>query len=362
MENTAALKMEKKTVINSLFAKGKGETEKKEVQSDMVKDLRLVNPANKKQHKVYLGKKGFDINKTLHFGIQRKVVSNMTSESWETIPHVTYIYEPDVTDFMAELKKLNANGKHGEKITLNTALLKCFVEGIKADPVVNGHIEFSRKLVRGKVETYDDINISMPYILPNGEMMTVNLHNFENRSLDDMTDYIADVGRRAKNTNLNEVMYDVSLDNTLTALSEGKLFTTLGRLIGSKTGKHRVKNLTGDAKKLYYQIPEKDRLTKSDIEQGTITVSNIGSIYRGQRGALALLEIVPPQIFAIGIGAVQEKPGVYVDENGEKQIGIRQVLPLCLAFDHRALDFGEIVPFMERLDEIFANPQQIQNW
>lgn len=24
---------------------------------------------------------------TIHFGIQRKIVSNMTTESWETIPH-----------------------------------------------------------------------------------------------------------------------------------------------------------------------------------------------------------------------------------------------------------------------------------
>ena len=37
---------------------------------------------------------------TIHFGIQRKIVSNMTAESWETIPHVTYNYEPDVTAFI----------------------------------------------------------------------------------------------------------------------------------------------------------------------------------------------------------------------------------------------------------------------
>ncbi|MCR4925769.1 MAG: 2-oxo acid dehydrogenase subunit E2 [Clostridiales bacterium] len=313
-------------------------------------------------HKEYKGKRHFQINQKIHFGIQRKVVSNMTTEAWETIPHVTYIYEPDITDFIDEFKKLNESGKHKDKITLNTLLLKCFVEGIKADPILNSHIEFNKALVRGTVESYEDINISMPYLLPNGEMMTINLHNFENRNLDNMTDYIADIGRKVKNTNLNEVMYDVSLDNTLNALGKGEFIKSLGRLIGSKTGKHKVKNLSGDAKRAYYSIPEKDRLTKEDIEQGTVTISNIGSIYKGQRGALALLEIVPPQVFAIGIGGVQEKPGVYVDENGEKQIGIRKILPLCLAFDHRALDFGELVPFMERLDDIFANPQQIEKW
>ena len=39
-----------------------------------------------------------------YFGIQRKMVSHMTTESWTKIPHVTYMYEPDVTDFFEEYK------------------------------------------------------------------------------------------------------------------------------------------------------------------------------------------------------------------------------------------------------------------
>ena len=177
-----------------------------------------------------------------------------------------------------------------------------------------------------------------------------------------MVAYIADVNRRVANTNLDEVMFDVSLDNTLTALKQGKIKQTLYRLIGSKTGKHKVKTLSGKEKSNYYKIPEKDRLTKHDIEQGTITVSNIGSVYRAQRGETCLLEIVPPQVCAIAVGAVQDKPVVVVNEAGEKEIAIRQVMPLCIAFDHRALDFGEIVPFIKRLDEIFAAPEIIHTW
>ena len=45
---------------------------------------------------------------TIHFGIQRKIVSNMTTESWETIPHGTYMYEPDVTKLMHEYKKIKS--------------------------------------------------------------------------------------------------------------------------------------------------------------------------------------------------------------------------------------------------------------
>ncbi len=299
---------------------------------------------------------------TTHFGIQRKIVANMTAESWETIPHVTYNYEPDVTEFMIEYKRLNENCAPEDKITLNTIMLKIIVEGLKADPAMNAHIEFDRKLVRGEIHTFQDINISMPMVLPNGEMMTINLHNFENKNLNQMVDYIKDVNRRVANTNLNEVMFDVSLDNTLTALKHGKIKQTLYRLIGSKTGKHKVKTLSGKAKRDYEAIPEKDRLTKRDIEQGTITVSNIGSTYRQQRGETCLLEIVPPQVCAIALGAVQDKPVVIVNEKGEKEIAIRQVMPLCIAFDHRALDFGEIVPFIKRLDEIFEAPEIIHTW
>ena len=299
---------------------------------------------------------------TTHFGIQRKIVANMTSESWETIPHVTYMYEPDVTEFMKAYKKLNFDRRGQDKISVNTLLLKVICEGLKAAPAMNAHIHFNRKLVRGSIDTFKNIDISMPMILPNGEMMTVNLHDFEDKNLDEMTDYIQDVYRRAENTDLNEAMFEVSLDNTLTALKSGKIGQAVYRLIGSKTGKHKVKTLHGTAKKAYESIPATDRLTKRDIEQGTVTVSNLGSVYRAGRGAAALLEIIPPQVTAFGVGAIQDKPVVVTDAFGEKHVEARQVLPICIAFDHRALDFGDIVPFLQALDSIFENPQIMYTW
>ena len=299
---------------------------------------------------------------TTHFGIQRKIVANMTSESWETIPHVTYMYEPDVTEFMKAYKKLNLNRSGADKISVNTLILKVICEGLKAAPAMNAHMHFNRKLVRGSIDTFKNIDISMPMILPNGEMMTLNLHDFEENNLDQKTDYIQDVYRRAENTDLNEAMFEVSLDNTLTALKSGKIGQVVCRLIGSKTGKHKVNTLHGAAKKAYESIPVEDRLTKRDIEQGTVTVSNLGSVYRAGRGAAALLEIIPPQVTAFGVGAIQDKPVVVTDAFGEKYVEARQVLPSCIAFDHRALVFGDIVPFLQALDSIFENPQIMYTW
>lgn len=294
--------------------------------------------------------------RTEHFGIQRKIVANMTSESWREIPHVSYMYEADVTELFSLYKEMNS--EYVSKVTFNTLVLKIITEGLKASPVMNSHINFNRRLVRGQINTFENINISMPTILPNGKMMTVNLRNFHERDLDDMTAYINNVMRKAENTNLDEAMFGVSLNDSLKQLRKGHILKTIYRLIGSKTGKHPVKTLSGKAKKEYEAIPETERLTSEDLEQGTVTVSNIGSTYLGQKGAMALLEIVPPQVCAFGVGAVQKKP--VVTENDE--IEVRKVLPICIAFDHRALDFGDIVPFMKKLDEIFSSPEVIFSW
>lgn len=303
-----------------------------------------------------------NIINTEHFGIQRKIVANMTTESWQNIPHVTYMYEPDVTAFFKEYKKLNKNRIGDDKITFNTLMLKVIAEGLKAAPIMNSHIEFDRKLVRGRIDTFSDINISMPTILPNGKMMTINLRDFGNKNLDEMTAYINDVRRRAEKTNLTEAMYSVSFDNTMKNLKKGRIFQTIGRLYGANFGKCKISHFRGKAKREYESIPETERLTIKDLEQGTVTVSNIGSTYLSQRGATALLEIVPPQVCALSVGAVLDKPVVVKKSDGKKEIEARSVLPICIAFDHRALDFGETVPFMKRLDEIFENPSVIRSW
>lgn len=298
-----------------------------------------------------------------HFGIARKIVSNMTSESWETIPHATMTYNADVTELFKECKKLNADcTDKSKKITINTVMLKIICEGLKAAPKMNTHLKFNRKLVRGCLKYFDHIDISMPMVLPTGEMMTVNMHDMGSKTLTEMTEAINDTIRRANNSDMNEVMFEVSLDNTLNGLKEGKILQAIRRLYGSKTGKHKVKTLSGAAKKKYYSIPITERLTKHDIEQGTTTISNLGSIYREQKGECALLEIIPPQTTAFAINAAQKRPTVVTDENGKDTIEIRTILPLTIAIDHRALDYGDVVPFMKKMDEIFSNPQIIQSW
>ena len=297
--------------------------------------------------------------KSTHFGIARKIVSNMTAESWEQIPHAGLIYEPEVSAFLAECKKLNEGcTDKSKKITINTVMINVICEGLKEAPKMNAHLEFNRKLVRGCLHEFENVDVSMPMLLPNGEMMTINMHDMGNKTLTEMTEAINDSARRAKNTDLNEVMFEVSLDNTLQGLKKGKLLQAIRRLYGSKTGKHKVKTLSGQAKKDYYSIPATERLTKHDIEQGTITISNLGSVCRDWNGLCTILEIIPPQVCAIALGATQLVP--IAEEDGTVRTGYK--LPITIAFDHRALDMCDVVPFMNRLNEIFANPEIIKEW
>ena len=303
-----------------------------------------------------------NITNTEHFGLQRKIVANMTSESWKNIPHVTYNYEADVTDILTELKKINLQRSKDDKITVNTLMLKVIAEGLKAAPAMNAHLDYNSFLVRGKIDTFEEINISIPMVMSDGRMMTVNVRGFEKMGLDEISDKIADVRRRMENTILEEAMYEASFANTINELKKGRVVKAVGRLFGAKTGKHKIKLLSGEEKRNYYSISEEDRLTGYDIEQGTVTVSNLGSLDRSLSGSVSLLEIIPPQVAAFGIGAIQDKVTCATDSCGVKTADFRKILPICIAFDHRALDFGDVIPFIKRCNIIFENPEIIHNW
>ena len=303
-----------------------------------------------------------NITNTEHFGLGRKIVANMTSESWKNIPHVAYNFEADITDLMRELKKINLTRSAENKITVNTLMLKVIAEGLKAAPAMNAHIDYNSFLVRGRIDTFEEINISIPMVMPDGHMMTVNVRGFEKMNLDEITEKINDVRRRMENTILDEAMYEVSFANTINELKKGRILKALGRLFGAKTGKHKIRLLTGKEKRKYQSVSSNDRLTGYDIEQGTVTVSNLGSLDRSLTGNATLLEIIPPQVAAFGIGAIQDKVVCATDSCGVKSADFRKILPIFIAFDHRALDFGDVIPFTRKCNEIFENPTIIHSW
>ena len=55
-----------------------------------------------------------------HFGIARKIVSNMTTESWETIPHCAATYDAEVTKFMQVLKEMLKENGLSDKVKVTS--------------------------------------------------------------------------------------------------------------------------------------------------------------------------------------------------------------------------------------------------
>jgi pyruvate dehydrogenase E2 component (dihydrolipoamide acetyltransferase) len=90
-----------------------------------------------------------------------------------------------------------------------------------------------------------------------------------------------------------------------------------------------------------HSLTEKTRQRKVSIEElqgGTFTISNQGSI----GGSHFTPIIYAPQVAILGVGQGQAKP-VALDG----KIGVRTILPLCLAYDHRVLDGGDAVRFLK---------------
>ncbi|MCL2686729.1 MAG: 2-oxo acid dehydrogenase subunit E2 [Candidatus Bathyarchaeota archaeon] len=144
------------------------------------------------------------------FNILRKAISYETTESWTTVPHVTFIYEADVTEMLNEFGRLNENSR-SLKLTINTLLLKICVEAVKTAPQVNAHIKYNPKRITGEVEVIKNINITMPWVLENGEIVPINLRNFEDKTLVEMQEYINKIAQKINNCNIHIPLYRVAV-------------------------------------------------------------------------------------------------------------------------------------------------------
>ena len=74
-------------------------------------------------------------DKVIPLDTQRRLVAYQTAKSWEEVPHVAYLYEPDATElYQAYLRRREELSGQGRRLTLNTLLLKAVAEGLKAAP------------------------------------------------------------------------------------------------------------------------------------------------------------------------------------------------------------------------------------
>jgi len=75
------------------------------------------------------------------------------------------------------------------------------------------------------------------------------------------------------------------------------------------------------------------KLTPGDLENGTYTVSNVGTF----GNVMGTPVIMQPQVAIMATGAIRKKPAVIETPTGDV-IGIRQFMFLSHSYDHRIID------------------------
>lgn len=92
------------------------------------------------------------------------------------------------------------------------------------------------------------------------------------------------------------------------------------------------------------------KLRSSELSESTITLTSLG-----EDGADSVFGVIyPPQVAVIGFGSISEQPFA---ENG--MLGIRSVVSVSLAGDHRATDGLTGSRFLSALDTNLQNPETL---
>lgn len=93
-----------------------------------------------------------------------------------------------------------------------------------------------------------------------------------------------------------------------------------------------------------------NKLDPDDIQGGTFTITNFGSF-----DSLTGTPIInQPQVAILGVGAIRKKPVVIETPQGDV-IGIRSMMILSLAYDHRVVDGALGGIYLRRLKEVLED-------
>ena len=92
-----------------------------------------------------------------------------------------------------------------------------------------------------------------------------------------------------------------------------------------------------------------NQLRPDELEGGTFTLSNPGSL-----GPVLRAEAIinPPQVALLGLPALLRVPVAIDAGDGKFQVEVRPVIRPSLTFDHRALDGGQVIGFLNELREL----------
>ncbi|RLG20321.1 hypothetical protein DRN67_00245 [Candidatus Micrarchaeota archaeon] len=215
----------------------------------------------------------------------RKAVANRMIKSAYTAPQVTHMEEVDVTKLVEVRRKAKEEAeKRGVKLTYLPFIIKAAIGALKKFPQFNAR-----------------------YDAGNQEIVYRKYHNI-GVAVDTEDGLIVPVIRNADRKDL------IGLAKEITRLADEA---------------------------------RKKKLKLEDMQGGTFTITNIGSI--GGTYATPLLNY--PEVAILGVMKIKER-AVAVDGNVEN----RQILNLVLTFDHRVIDGAKAARFMNELSKRLEDP------
>lgn len=217
----------------------------------------------------------------------RKAIAKAMVTSKHTAPHVTLFDEVEVTALWNHRKKFkDIAAQRDTKLTFLPYVVKALVATVKKFPVLNASIDDATQEIVFK--NYYNIGIATD---TERGLFVPNIKEANTKSMFDIADEI----------------------NAKAALAhEGKL-------------------------------------TASDMGNGTITISNIGSA----RGQWFTPIINYPEVAILGMGTINVQPVV----NNEGEIVVGRMLKLSLSFDHRIVDGATAQNAMNELKRLLADPE-----
>ena len=91
------------------------------------------------------------------------------------------------------------------------------------------------------------------------------------------------------------------------------------------------------------------KLAGADMSNGSITISNIGSVGGGWFTPV----INYPEVAILGVGTIKQQPIV----NDEGELAVGRVMKLSLSFDHRVVDGATAQKAMNNIKRLLADPE-----
>lgn len=296
-------------------------------------------------------------DKVEYFNLKSRVSGYILTKAQQNSPTCGYNYEADITKLWEEFQKIKENC--GYEISFNTLMMRILVEGLKAAPKLNSHIEFNTTSSCGTLIMKKHIDVAMPVLLDNGETFPIKVREAENKTLKELSEQITELLERLKNTNVDKVMFDVITQRTVGLLLKGDIKATIAQTFTGYVGKHKVAKLKG----LFHPAPrDGSMLFMNELNEGSVCMTNWGVLYDGLNGNVTFTPLLYPQVFLFAMGVVKDTDYAFRNEKGEVDIATKKTLPITLMFDHRIGAFSDVMPFIKKLDEIFQNPSVINEW